>query len=124
MLTVIFSLGMQDDHRLSTSELEKKYGTSIDKVSPQGFLKELPPGTSGLPRAPQSRNFIIRCVWVPALMLPVKPKPARQQALAWTESGVSFEIKNGTSGFCTRTSFSLKLFCDLLISPQFTLHNL
>uniref|UniRef100_A0A8C3Y8Q6 Sodium/potassium-transporting ATPase subunit alpha n=1 Tax=Catharus ustulatus TaxID=91951 RepID=A0A8C3Y8Q6_CATUS len=25
------SLGMQDDHRLSTSELEKKYGTSIDK---------------------------------------------------------------------------------------------
>lgn len=49
---------MQDDHRLDISELEKKYGTSIDKVSAQGFLKELPPsGPSGLPRAPQEQQF-------------------------------------------------------------------
>lgn len=41
-LSFSVSLGMQDDHRLSTSELEMKYGTSIDKVSAQGFLKELP----------------------------------------------------------------------------------
>lgn len=28
------SFGIQDDHKLSTSQLEEKYGTSIDKVSP------------------------------------------------------------------------------------------
>lgn len=49
---------MQDDHRLSTSELEKKYGTSIDKVSPWGIIKELSQSVaSGLPRAPQEQGF-------------------------------------------------------------------
>lgn len=35
-----------------------------------GLPEEL--GCLWLPRAPRSRNFSIRCVWVPALMLPVK----------------------------------------------------
>lgn len=46
------SLGMQDDHRLSTSELEKKYGTSIDKVSAQASLRsclQAPLASPGLP---------------------------------------------------------------------------
>lgn len=47
---------MQDDHRLNTSELEKKYGTSIDKVSAQGFLEELPPSGAS-PELPRRRDF-------------------------------------------------------------------
>lgn len=47
-----FSLpfGIQDDHRLSASELEKKYGTSISEVSAslRNCLNQFP---SGLPKA-------------------------------------------------------------------------
>lgn len=41
-LSFSLSFGIQDDHRLSTSELEKKYGTSISEVSAHGITKKLP----------------------------------------------------------------------------------